>query len=236
MTHKELQDLLPSYALNALDADEASVLEAHLAGCALCKQELASLREATAILAQGVKTVEPPRELEARILRAVRPSRPTWIAIPRSWAWGAGAAAAVILIAFAGVSLSLNQRVTVLREQVAAQDRILALLATPSARSVALTGSGEASVRLLYAPDRQEGILIAVNLGDPGPGFVYQLWLIAGQEPESAGVFYGTSDRRPVIVPVTADFTRYGVIAITRELGPLGANQPTAQPILAGKF
>jgi anti-sigma-K factor RskA len=236
VTHKELQELLPGYALNALASDEARVFEAHLADCNLCQRELAALREVTATLAQGVPMVEPPTELGARILGAVRPSRPSRFSIPRSWVFAGVAAAAVIIIAFAGVSLSLYHRFTELGTQVAAQERILVLLANPSARSVTLTGQGQAGVRLLYTPERHEGILVAANLDDPGPDFVYQLWLIAGQEPESAGVFRPAPDRRPLIVPVTADFTRYGVIAITRERGPLGVRRPTSSPILIGKL
>ncbi len=236
MTHKELQELLPGYALNALAPDEASVLEVHLADCVLCQRELAALREVAATLAQGVAIVEPPAELGARILGAVAPARLPRVSIPRAWVFGGAAAAVAILIAVAAVSLSLNHRVIALRDQVAAQERILVLLATPSVRSVALTGAGQASVRLLYAPERQEGILVAANLDDPGEGFVYQLWLIAGQEPEGAGVFRSAPDRRPLMVPVAADFTRYSVIAITIERGPLGARRPTTPPILVGKL
>lgn len=236
MTHKELQELLPGYSLNALAPAEASVVEAHLADCEVCQRELTGFREVTATLAQGVNIVEPPAGLRARVLEAATASRPSRVSVPRSWVFGGAAVAAAILIAVAGISLLLNHEVTALHEQVAAQERILVLLATPSVRSVALTGPGQASVRFLYAPERHEGILVAANLDDPGQGFVYQLWLIAGQEPESAGVFRWTPDRRPLIVSLTADFTRYGVIAITRERGPLGAGRPTTPPILVGRL
>ena len=33
-------DQIPAYALNILDADEAAQVEAHLAACAACQQEL----------------------------------------------------------------------------------------------------------------------------------------------------------------------------------------------------
>jgi len=236
MTHEELRELLPAYALHALTADEARVLEAHLADCEVCQRDLAALREVTATLAQSIPAVEPPAELRARLLSSVRQLRPSRLSIPRSWVIGGAAAAAAIIIALAGVSLSLNHRLTELGAQLAAQERILVLLANPSARSVALTGPGPTGVRLIYTPERHEGILVAETLDDPGPDFVYQLWLIAGQEPESAGVFRPAADRRPLIVPITADFTRYGVIAITRERGPVGARRPTSSPILAGKL
>lgn len=52
MTHEELKALLPLYALDRLEGDEARALAQHLAeGCDECERELASLREALAALA-----------------------------------------------------------------------------------------------------------------------------------------------------------------------------------------
>jgi hypothetical protein len=52
MTHEELKALLPLYALDRLEGEEARSLAQHLAvGCDECERELASLREALAALA-----------------------------------------------------------------------------------------------------------------------------------------------------------------------------------------
>ncbi|MGB6555571.1 MAG: anti-sigma factor [Candidatus Binataceae bacterium] len=52
MTHEELKALLPLYALDRLEGEEAHALAQHLAaGCDECERELASLREALAALA-----------------------------------------------------------------------------------------------------------------------------------------------------------------------------------------
>jgi len=56
------------YALDALDADEEREFEEHLASCEACREELASLREATAALAYGAVGPAPPPELKERIL------------------------------------------------------------------------------------------------------------------------------------------------------------------------
>ena len=60
-------DVAP-YALDALDADEERAFEEHLASCEACREELASLREATAALAYGAVGPAPPPELKQRIL------------------------------------------------------------------------------------------------------------------------------------------------------------------------
>ncbi len=231
MTHEEVQELLAGYALNALDPAEIPGLEAHLSGCAVCQRELAMLREVASVLAEGVASVEPPAALRSRILAAVRPARGPRAVHP--WAFGLAAVAAVLLVALAGVGVTLNHRLAVLSERLASQERILVLLANPTARTVSLTGSVQARVRLFYEPERKSGALIVVDLDDPGRDFVYQVWLIAGQEPESAGVFRSTLGQ-PMIVPIAADFARYQIIAITRERGPIGVQRPTTQPILAG--
>ncbi len=232
MTHEQLQELLSGYALNALAVEDVRALEAHLAECAACQRELTELREVTAQLAHGVAVVEPPAALRSRILEAVRPSRRA-LAVPRPWAVGFSIAAAALVVVLAAVNLSLNYRLAVLRGRLAAQEQLLVLLTNPSSRTVALTGSVQANVRLLYEPDRKEGFLVATNLDDPGKDFVYQLWLIAGQEPESAGVFRPVPGQ-PLIVPVTADLSQYRVIAVTVERGPRGAQRPTTPPILVG--
>ncbi len=234
MTHEELQELLPVYVLNALEGDDAQAVQAHLADCETCRRELSALREITADLAQGAAAVEPPAALLSRLLRAVRPS-PLQVVIPRRWAFGFAAAAIALVAALAGVTLSLNHNLAVLRQRLTAQEQILVLLADPGARTVALTGQVQARVRLIYAPARKEGILVATNLDDPGKEFVYQLWLIAGQQPESAGVFRPVPGQS-VIVPLMADFRRYHIVAVTVERGPLGERRPTTPPILIGTF
>ena len=104
-------------------------------------------------------------------------------------------------------------------------------MGTQRARTAALRGQVQASVRFVYDPLRGQGALIVTGLGDPGADFVYQLWLITGQTPESAGVFRPVAGRT-IVVPVKADFVRYQAIAISIELGPTGAPAPSAAPIL----
>ena len=60
--HRELQDLIPAHALDALDADDALLLDGHLDTCEECRRELDELRETTALLAFAAAPIEPPRE------------------------------------------------------------------------------------------------------------------------------------------------------------------------------
>jgi hypothetical protein len=50
MTHAEIEELLGAYALDAVDASEARVVEAHLAECPRCRAEVAAHREVASLL------------------------------------------------------------------------------------------------------------------------------------------------------------------------------------------
>jgi len=233
MTEEHVQDLLPAYALDALEIDEAQRVADHLRNCAQCREELRRIRGVTDALADALPQTLPPPGLRRRILEAVRPPQRRvrrWTT-PAAWA----AVAAAFALALAGAALSLNQRLQALQARLAAQEQTLALLAAPTTRTVELTGTLEGSVRFVFIPGQREGALIAADLRDPGGGLVYQLWLVAGTQPESAGVFRPQAGR-PVIVRVSADFARYQAVAISVEVGPRGANQPTAAPVLVGRL
>ncbi len=231
MTHDDLRESVAAYALNALPPEDAREVRVHLETCDECLRDLTALREITADLASGVAPVNPPTDLRARVLSSVQPQR-TAPAVPRLWAAGF-AIAAVIAAILGGISISLNQRLAALNDRLAMQEQVLALLASPTTKTAALSGSVQAKVRFVYDPDRKQGALVVSDLGDPGAEFVYQLWLVAGTEPQSAGVFRPVPGQ-PIIVPVAADFARYQLVAISVERGPSGAAKPTTKPILVG--
>jgi hypothetical protein len=214
-------------------------VEAHLPGCDECREELSSLQAVAAELAAGIAPVEPPAELRERVLAGVRPRFPV-IEPSRLWKVALAAAAALILI-FGGVTLVQVQRIRTLTatmgtlsSRLAAQERVLAVLGSPTSRTAALHGSVQANVRFVYDRAAGQGALVVTDLRDPGAGFVYQVWLVAGQEPQSAGVFRPIPGQ-PIVVPVNADFRRYQAVAISVERGPQGsAAGPTTVPILNG--
>ncbi|MGQ0549495.1 MAG: anti-sigma factor domain-containing protein, partial [Armatimonadota bacterium] len=242
MTHIELRALIPAYALDALSPGEAREVEAHLPTCEECRRELLLMRDVASELATAVPTTSPPEALRAKILETIRGDEPVAsiphvpplriprpgaripdiIRIPRTWLMGVAALAAALAVVLAGLALSLNQRLGALNERLMAQERVVALLANPESKMSALSGSVSANVRFVYHHGTRQGALVVTDLQDPGAEQVYQLWLIAGQEPESAGVFRPVPGR-PIIVPVRADFSRYQAVAISVERGPLGA-------------
>lgn len=233
MTHDEVRESIPGYALDALVLEEAQGVEAHLATCEECQRELAALREVAASLAAGFAPEEPPGGLRGRVLDVVSSRHRTGKVQP-GWAI-ALAAAAVVIVALAGIVLSLERRLTALNTRAESEAQTLALLASPTARIVTLSGSVAGSVRFVFDSTGGRGVLIAAGLQDLGPDLVYQVWLVAGTAPQSAGVFR-SAPGAPVIVAVGAGFPRYQAVAISIEHGPRGAARPSAAPILVGRL
>jgi anti-sigma-K factor RskA len=251
VTREEARELLAAYALHALSPDEAREVESHVRASDELRRELAVFQDVTVALAASVPQVDPPSHLRDRIMRAIAAEGPAPAAtvapsgVPgvkrerptpftRAWALGLAAAAALAIV-FAGSTFALNQRLTALNQRLASQERVLAILANPGTKVASLAGPVQANVRFVYHTETRQGALVVSDLADPGQGMVYQLWLIAGQQPESVTVFR-PSPGRPIILPVAADFARYQVVAITVERGPNGNPAPTSNPILAASL
>lgn len=70
----DVHALSGAYAVDALDGEERTRFEAHLRQCADCREEVAGLREAAALLATD--PVEPPPALRAAVLSGISGIRP----------------------------------------------------------------------------------------------------------------------------------------------------------------
>ena len=74
-TPNDIHALSGAYAVDALDDIERAGFERHLAECADCRAEVASLREAAGLLAED-SAADPPAELRDRVLAGIRTVRP----------------------------------------------------------------------------------------------------------------------------------------------------------------
>ncbi|HEX8211158.1 MAG TPA: anti-sigma factor [Longimicrobium sp.] len=178
--HENVQAALAAEALDALDGEEREALHAHLAGCAECRAELESLREAASLLAHTAPHVPlaPARSdrIRARLLaraaadvrggEAAEPvvAAPETRVIPiasrrRSAlpAWLAAAASVLIAIGLGAYALSLRGRVSSLEQQTASlsrdRGRLESTLAEREATLAALAGP---EVRVITLASTQE--------------------------------------------------------------------------------
>jgi hypothetical protein len=126
-----VRELLPEHAIGVLPRDEAGSVDRHLAWCAACRKEAGELQRAAATLAYSVAPVDPPEELEDRVVDAVRgvAERRTAAAPRRSRVAVAAVLAAALALAAVGWGAVMAGRAGRLRDQVriALEDRQTAM-------------------------------------------------------------------------------------------------------------
>ena len=216
MAPEALHDLTPAYALDALDETEERAYEAHLAGCAQCREELASLREAATLLAYGVDAPAPAEALRGRILDQahadrsnVVPLRPRFVRATRV----ATAVAACAAIGFAGWSVHLQREVDRVRS---AQQDAISVIAEPGTRQIELTGDHGA----LYVSPTGSAALVISRL-DPAPsGETYEAWVVENGKPKPAGTF--DAAQSPAVVSLREPVPVGAIVAVTQERGQGG--------------
>ena len=206
--HQEMEQLLASYALDALEGEEKERLESHLARCSDCQQMLAEDQATLERLARSVEQEEPPEQLKTRLLQRLgeQESQPveggspqerlpapkrkvlsgTTALLTSRWA-PASAAMAVALFAVAwAISLQIQlqnakDETEMVSQSVSAQRTALFWVASPADVSVNWAGKGEAPDawgNLVFYQQDNQGLLMAVNLKPAPQGQAYQLWLL----------------------------------------------------------
>ncbi|HEX6904445.1 MAG TPA: anti-sigma factor [Thermoanaerobaculia bacterium] len=251
-----IEELLPSYALGALDGSDLRELEEHLeAGCPECRRQLDLWNRDLEALAESAPPVEPSEMARVRVLRVAGGSRPR--GVPR---WVYPAIAALLLISVgSGIGLwrlrgevrSLAAERDRLERQVAALDRearlardearraaqALQVVAAPGARTVVLAGLKPApgsAGRTYVDPQTGDALFYAFGLPDLPQDKTYQLWFIAGGKPVSAGTF-SVNERGGGSLRVDRIKDVGGIQAWAVTVEPQGGvPQPTGEMVLKG--
>ena len=122
LNHSHPDELLGAFALDALEDDEASLVEAHLEVCPQCRESVLHFQNAATLLGLAVEPLEPPGRLQSRIMSAL--PAPTVETAPPPGAhradgsrantttrWALPLAAAIVLSLF-GTSLAMNLNVS----------------------------------------------------------------------------------------------------------------------------
>jgi len=196
-----LHTLAGAYAMDAISAADRARFERHLAGCAECAQEIASLREATARLATAT-AVPPPPGLKERVLAAAaatrqqppaEPHEPQGQAAVLPWRarrgrllLAAGVAAAAVAIGAAVVfGVSNGSMRDQLSQDQASSQQIAAVLTARDATMMTGTVTGGGTVTIVMSHSRHALVFTATDLHALPASRGYELWLIgpAGDRP-----------------------------------------------------
>lgn len=250
--HDDIAELLGAYALDAVDPDEAALVEDHLRGCPRCAAEVAEHREVAAMLAHS--GAPAPEGIWERIVEGLEEPAPE-LTFPVGGRGGAGvvdlgtarrervtprwvsaAAAAIVLVVVGLVAgFALDDGGSGGTQPVAGtslEDLARQVMNDPGARKVMLTAPGgevELAAPAAVGPDGS-GYLMGGVLPSLDPSRTYQLWGISDQVVVSLGVL-GAS---PGVVAFHVDEGIH-TLAITEEVAG-GVPSSSNPPSLAGEL
>lgn len=194
----EVHDLAGAYAVSALSDLERARFERHLSSCHACRAEADELVETAARLGAAV-TAAPPPSLRAQVLaevdvtRQVPPRLGTGTPAPRrSIGRFVPAAAAAVAVA---VTLGA---VGVLGPRERLDDRAVAALAAPDARTIELAGDGGVTGRVI-ASAVADTVVLAVD-ALPARDEVYVLWTVRDGRPVNERTLAGGTGAPEVVL------------------------------------
>ncbi|WP_433309364.1 anti-sigma factor [Micromonospora sp. CA-269861] len=194
----DIHTLAGAYALNAVDELEGAAFERHLADCEPCRLEVAELRETAARLADETAVEAAPPELRERTLaQAARTPQLRVNTVGASdkrqagkWRQLTVAAAAAILVAGGASAVTWTVSNDRISDEQASSDQarqIAAVLDAPDARVFERSLQPGGAATIVVSRDRDRGVVLLRDLPAPGPGRIYELWLIRGSEPRKVG-------------------------------------------------
>jgi len=239
--HDELKALAAGYVLGSLDADDRRAFEAHLAGCAECTAEVASLGPVMSALASTVPQVTPSADVRRRVLGGASPSgspgeRPGYARPLAALSWLAMAAAILIAIGVGVYAVRLQRQVVNLQARFDAAQATTAVLAAPDLARIDLQGqpaAPDARARALWS--RSRGLVFtAANLPPAPAGKNYQVWVVTAEAPISAGLLIPDAMGGGTQYYMTApDIAPPVAVAVTLEPAG-GVPSPTGDKFLVG--
>ncbi|GAB3998584.1 anti-sigma factor [Nocardioides marmoraquaticus] len=231
-----------AYAVDALEDDERAAFERHLERCEDCRHEIASLREAAALMSLDAR-VAPPPGLRDRLLSDIAQVRPLPPVTerPESPAPAAGgatvlpfrrrigqrarvavAAAAVVVV---GIGLGVSQPWAPDDDPPVAAERVLA---STDAQAVTQRFPDGSSATVTRSPSQGLAVIQTSDMADPPAQRVFELWLLDAEGAAvPAGVMSSGGDKTVVL---DGDAAEAAAVAITEEPQG-GSQQPTSDPI-----
>lgn len=248
MTHEEIEELLGAFAVDAVDAQEARTISAHLSECPRCREEVDSLRETASMLARPAP--EAPPGIWESISRSISQMQLS-VAAPIRGSEPAGGKAAALRGGFgqrrraAGYLLALAAAVAaivVLSVQISALNSRVSTLSTALGRS----GLSGAVAQAALAPhssfelagatpsDRAQMIetsggvayWVSSSLSVLPTSSTYQLWGLSHGHPVSLGLI-GADPRQFASFRIEQGTTR---VMVTVE--PEGGSGAPTTPVL----
>lgn len=246
-SHEQYAEELVRFALGELPTDEREALNQHLAGCSVCRNELADIQACIGVFSLSALGPAAPARSRERILSAIasprqkfsRMARPRWMLVP--------ALASVFLAVIAILLVAENYR---LRNQITSENAVLrnqerelqhaqmvteTLMAQDSVH-IALVGAKNPPPegKVFYLRRKNSLVFMASNLQAIPSSKTYELWVIpSGGKPVACGTFRPDDHGSATMLMEKPLPESAQTFAVTLEPMP-GSDQPTSAPFIAG--
>lgn len=256
MDQRDIQELLPFYALDALTDEEKELVESYIAAHPEARAQVQEMIHTASSLSQGVSPEEPPRRIRDALMRrvregererssvAVQPSRRVIRSESIFQALSLGAAVvAIIWAVFLNIQLyRLQGQMSLLGDALVAQSNSLqeinSILSQPTASpviTISLAGTDarpDAHGQLIADPSSNSAVLVIAGLGELEAGKTYQVWLIDGGGPRSAGLLAVDAHGQGILI-VTSEFAIGEFNSLGISIEPDGGSaQPTGEIVV----
>jgi anti-sigma-K factor RskA len=258
-----IEELLPFYALDALNDEERELVESYLAEHPEAREQMKDLHAGASALPYGISPVEPPphvkeslmmrvnADAKARARSSERAARPSFLSflnrlkgenIIRTFTLGIATLAIVWVIILNTKISQLQSQISGLNDTIASQsnslEQIIANLpeSPPSnVITVSLKGTDvqpHAHGQLIADPKEQSAVLVITGLPKLEANKTYQVWLISGGGPVSAGLLTVDENGQGVVV-VTSDDSIGSFNSLGISIEPEGGSrQPTGEIVV----
>ena len=235
----DVHALSGAYAIDALDDLERAQFEQHLADCADCRAEVASLQEAGALIGETT-AVTPPPQLRDRVLASidtVRPLPPVVTHIGsraghrRRRFQGLVAAAAAVTVLGAGAAVWQPWNDTSQQQpQLSATEQVMRA-SDAETYSQPLGEGGSATV--VRSKSLNQAVLVAKDMPEVPDGYAYALWLQHDDTMVLAGIMPNGPDNT---VLLSGDAASANGAGITVELADDEPKEPSNARVVSFAF
>ena len=214
--HGLIEELLAGRALGGLEPEDDAALLAAMAAhgdCEECRRLEAGFEETAGLLAFALDAVPVREELADRVLEGARVA---------GWAGRRRPQRRAALVAIAAALVVVIAGVATLRP------RTQPIAGASAAQQVRRFQGGAGTLAMLYEPGQPGALVWGEDLPSPGAGKTYEIWMITGSAPVSAGCASPTDGELSAFTD--ADVSRSDLMAVTLE--PRSCPPaPTTQPV-----
>lgn len=193
MTHDEVKELIPAYALDAVGSMERGQIDDHLETCDQCRTSLRDHREAAGLLAFTTDPAIPTKGLRTRLMKGLSAAdngasqaRAKAAKTPAPRRGLVLVVAAILGVIIAAIAIFVRGGTAPPQEVTPEMRRLLAAESLSSEPLLPTRELPEASGQVFRVQDGNSIVVAFTGLKDPGER-VYMLWAVVERRPVRLG-------------------------------------------------